>query len=168
MYTVWASRTRYGPSSTCPPNQSTEPNWPEFVKKCECFRGIAPAHGSARVGFGLPAWKLPTPVDDVCPAQAYGENAARPARFKPATSSSHLFTRCHRPTMPASTGVEVDAAVERVACALPARVPPPHPLIVNTAATTQRNEDPLIQRDPTAVEAIERAHAGSGWASLPA
>ena len=77
MYTVWASRRRYGLSSTCPPNQSTEPNWPELVKKCECVRGIAPGHGSACVGFGLPGRKLPTPVDDVCPAQAYGESAAR-------------------------------------------------------------------------------------------
>jgi hypothetical protein len=27
---------RYGPLSTCPPSQSSEPNCPDWLKKCEC------------------------------------------------------------------------------------------------------------------------------------
>lgn len=60
LLTMW-----YEPSSTCPPFQSNEPNWPEAVKKCEWSLGMAPVQGWALVGFGLPGLKLLSPVDDV-------------------------------------------------------------------------------------------------------
>lgn len=87
MWAVLWLMMRYGPLSTCPPSQSSEPNCPDWLKKCECSLLRAPVQGWALVGFGLPEAKLLWPVDEVCPNQAYGANGPRPALPSSLTSS---------------------------------------------------------------------------------
>src|SRR5215467_3487150 len=130
---------RYGPLSTCPPSQSSEPNCPDWLKKWECSLLRAPVHGWALVGVGLPVAKLVRPVDDVCPSQTYGASGARPALSSSLTRRWHVITRSHRPMRPvAAVGVGVVTGLGDVPDGRRVELFEAHPAVAAAAASRVR------------------------------
>jgi len=111
MTMVRASTTRYVPSSTGWPLQSSEPNSRFFVKKWECFRGTAPLQGFA--GSAICSG-LETPGMKPFPATDSRTNFLRPAFVSAVASSVQVVVLAHVQTSDDCAAAPFDTSARSV------------------------------------------------------